>query len=113
MSEHTEIQQLEIDFKKDILKINGKEVKNKSILVSLPGPEGWERKKIFNHNLTTGNPGECEILEITYKKDSTRRAIKKTNIDERIEEQNKEIFRWLMIFFVSFITAIMTVIVFS
>ena len=68
MSEYEEIQQLEIDFKKDILKINGKEVKNKSILVSLPGPEGWKRKKIFNHNLTTGTPGGCEILEITYRK---------------------------------------------
>ncbi len=71
MSEYTEIQQLEIDYKKDILKINGEEIKNKRVLVSLPGPEGWERKKIFNHNLTTGNPGECEILEITFKKGKT------------------------------------------
>ena len=92
MSEHTEIQQLEIDFKKDILKINGKEVKNKRVLVSLPGPEGWERKKIFNHNLTTGNPGECEILEITYKKDLTRRAIKKQILMNEQKSRTKKYF---------------------
>ena len=34
------IRSLEIDFDKEILKINGQEVKERIVIVSLPGPEG-------------------------------------------------------------------------
>lgn len=42
-----EIRSIRIDFGKDILKINGKKVK-KSVIVTLPGPDGWPIQKMFN-----------------------------------------------------------------
>lgn len=42
-----EIRSIRIDFDKDILEINGKKVE-KSVIVTLPGPDGWPIQKIFN-----------------------------------------------------------------
>ncbi|WP_270427576.1 hypothetical protein [Blautia massiliensis (ex Durand et al. 2017)] len=45
-----EIRSIRIDFDKDILKINGKKVK-KSVIVTLPGPDGWPIQKMFNSEI--------------------------------------------------------------
>ena len=42
------IRSLEIDLDKEILKINGQKVTDESIIVALPGPEGYKYKKAFN-----------------------------------------------------------------
>lgn len=42
-----EIRSIKIDFDKDILEVNGKKVK-KSVIVTLPGPDGWPIQKMFN-----------------------------------------------------------------
>lgn len=42
-----EIRSIKIDFDKDILKVNGKKVE-KSVIVTLPGPDGWPIQKMFN-----------------------------------------------------------------
>ena len=41
------IRSLEIDFDRDVLKVNGKEVTEQT-LVYLPGPNGWELSRLFN-----------------------------------------------------------------
>ena len=41
------IRSLEIDFDRDVLKVNGKEVAEQT-LVYLPGPNGWELSRLFN-----------------------------------------------------------------
>ncbi|MDE7423915.1 MAG: hypothetical protein K2N51_09510 [Lachnospiraceae bacterium] len=41
------INQIEIDFEKEILVINGKEVKE-PVIVSMPLDSEWQRRKIFN-----------------------------------------------------------------
>ena len=49
MNLSTGIRSLEIDFDKEILKINGDEVTDEIIIVALPGPEeGYKYKKAFN-----------------------------------------------------------------
>lgn len=61
-----EIRKLEIDLNTGILKINGKELTEKPILVTLPGPEGWPLAKFFNSEKATGNPEERAELLVTY-----------------------------------------------
>lgn len=41
------IRSLEVDFDRDVLKVNGKEVTEQT-LVYLPGPNGWELSRLFN-----------------------------------------------------------------
>ena len=41
------IRSLEVDFDRDVLKVNGKEA-TEQILVYLPGPNGWELSRLFN-----------------------------------------------------------------
>lgn len=67
-----EIRKLEIDFDRDILKINGEPVTGKPVKVNLPGPFGWPFRKLFNAELATGNPEECDRLEVIYKKPSNK-----------------------------------------
>lgn len=42
-----EIRSIRIDFDKDTLEINGKKVE-KSVIVTLPGPDEWPIQKMFN-----------------------------------------------------------------
>lgn len=63
-----DIKQLKIDFNNNILEINGKTVKDRPVLVSLPGPDGWKYKKIFNPSSASGNQKECEKLDVIYRK---------------------------------------------
>lgn len=56
------IRSLEIDFDKEILKINGQEVKERIVIVSLPGPEGYKyhhlsafQPHIIPYQVITGN----------------------------------------------------------
>lgn len=42
-----EIRSLEVDIDNGILKINGEEVKD-AIIVTLPGPDGWPLRRLFN-----------------------------------------------------------------
>lgn len=62
-----EIRQLEIDFDNDILKINGTQIKDRPVQVSLPGPDGWELKKVFNHRFTDNGTKECDLLNVIYE----------------------------------------------
>lgn len=61
-----EIRTLQIDFDKGILEVNGELIKNKPIIVTLPGPDGWRLRKLYNPQLATGNPKECDIIDVTY-----------------------------------------------
>lgn len=61
-----EIRNVEIDFDREILKINNKQITDRPVIVELPGPEGWELKKVYNPELATGNSKECDIIKITY-----------------------------------------------
>lgn len=62
-----EIRQLEIDFDKRILKINGKAFLEKPIVVTLPGPEGWPLAMLVNAEEATGNPEDCAELTVCLK----------------------------------------------
>ncbi len=55
-----EIRSLEVDIDKEILRINGKEVKEK-VLVTLPGPEGWPLQRIYNPEQV----GECKKIDVS------------------------------------------------
>lgn len=59
-----EIRKLEIDLDNDILKINDESRTEKPILVTLPGPDGWPLKKLFNSELASGNPEEHDQLTV-------------------------------------------------
>lgn len=61
-----EIRSLEIDIDKNLLKINGEEIKETPIIASLPGPDGWKLKKVFNHDKHFSKE-ECDKLKITYQ----------------------------------------------
>ena len=56
----TEIRSLEVDIDKEILKINGKKVKEK-VLVTLPGPEGWPLQRMYNPEQV----GECKKIDVS------------------------------------------------
>lgn len=60
-----EIRSLEIDIDKNILKINGKEIKETPILAILPGPDDWKLKKVFNSK-PSDLKENCDKLEINY-----------------------------------------------
>lgn len=59
-----EVKTLEIDFTKDILKVNGVNIVDRPVIVTLPGIDGWKKRKLFNAELATGNPEECDLLEV-------------------------------------------------
>ncbi len=60
------IRSLEVDLDKGILMINRKNV-TEPVMTTLPGPDGWPLCKLFNANLETGHPEECDKLEINYE----------------------------------------------
>ena len=60
-----EIRALEIDFDKQVLKINGEPV-TKPVLVTLPGEEGWPLRLLFNHECRYVLKGEYDELEVIY-----------------------------------------------
>lgn len=63
-----EIRNLEVDFDRGILRINGKEIKESPIIVTLPGPEdSFPYQKLFNPELVTGRKEECDRLTVTYE----------------------------------------------
>ncbi len=59
-----EIRAIEIDFDKNILKINGADILNLPIIVTLPGSDGWPLKKLFNPELASGKQEECGKIEV-------------------------------------------------
>lgn len=61
-----EIRSIEIDFDKNVLKINGEYFTDRPVIATLPGSDGWDLKKLFNPRLSTGSPEECDKLEISY-----------------------------------------------
>lgn len=66
-----EIRSLEIDFDREILRINGKEVKGYPVIVILPGSEeSFPYGKVFNNELATGRKEELDRLTVTYEKAS-------------------------------------------
>lgn len=65
----TEIRSLKIDLDKDVLEINGKQIKDQSVIVVLPGPEGWPLSKLFNARSTVENLKEHDVLKVTYEVD--------------------------------------------
>lgn len=60
-----EIRALEIDFDRQVLKINGEPV-TKPVLVTLPGEEGWPLRLLFNHECQYVFKGKCDELEVIY-----------------------------------------------
>lgn len=60
-----EIRQLEVDFDKQLLKINGKIFFEKAIIVILPGPEGWPLSMLLNSEKLT--PEESLKLTVTFE----------------------------------------------
>lgn len=76
-----EINKFEVDINAGILKINGKDYKERPIVVTLPGPEGWPQAKLFNAEKATGIPGECAELTVSY--------VKKVEVKEMSEEQKR------------------------
>lgn len=67
-NEIEELKSLEIDFEKGILKVNGVQVADRPVIVTLPGTDGWKRRKIFNKELSSGNKEECDLLEVECTK---------------------------------------------
>lgn len=61
-----EIRRLEVDFDSGILKINGKDFTHEPIIVTLPGSEGWPLARLFNVELSTGDPKECIELSVSW-----------------------------------------------
>ncbi len=60
------IRSLEIDLDKNILKINGREIKDIPVIVTLPRSDGYHFAKLFNQELATGKKEECDKLEVNY-----------------------------------------------
>lgn len=66
-----EIKKLEVDFDKGILRVNGKELKESPVIVTLPGPEEcFPYRKLFNSELMNSHREECDRLTVTFKKAS-------------------------------------------
>lgn len=59
-----EIRQLEVDFDKHVLRINGKDFVEIPIVVTLPGPDNWQRSVLFNKE--SGTPEEHAMLHIVF-----------------------------------------------
>lgn len=56
------IRSLEIDFDRDVLKVNDKEVIEQT-LVYLPGPNGWELSRLFNPDPSVR--GAKSVIKVT------------------------------------------------
>lgn len=56
------IRSLEIDFDRDVLKVNDKEVTEQT-LVYLPGPNGWELSRLFNPDPSVR--GAKSVIKVT------------------------------------------------
>ncbi len=52
-----EIRQLEVDFDKQLLRINGNIYSEKAVIVTLPGPEGWPLSMLLNSKKLTPEGG--------------------------------------------------------
>ncbi len=65
-----EIQSIKIDFEENVLEINGKQITDRPVSVTLPGPDGWPLIKLFNARIVNGNPEECDKIKVEYKKAS-------------------------------------------
>lgn len=66
-SDSEQMNSLNVDLSKDELIINGKTVKDRPVIVTLPGPDGWPVCKLYNPKLATGKQEECDKLTVTYK----------------------------------------------
>jgi hypothetical protein len=62
----TDIQSLEINFTDGVLRINGADVKDRPVVVCVPGPDGWTNRKLFNPNLVSGGEETLDKLEVSY-----------------------------------------------
>ena len=71
-----EIRELEVDFDNDVLKINGENYMKRPIVVTLPGPDGWPLKKLFNHEKVNGIPEECDELIVILNKMEVKKCNK-------------------------------------
>lgn len=61
-----EIKKLEIDFDSDVLKINGREIKEIPVIVTLPGPENdFPFRKLFNCKMESEKK-VIDKLEVSY-----------------------------------------------
>lgn len=64
-----EIRKLEIDFDSDVLKINGQEIKEIPVIVTLPGPENdFPFRKLFNAKIESEKKEVIDKLEVSYTK---------------------------------------------
>lgn len=69
------IRSLEIDFDKDILKINREDIKDRPVVVALPGPEGWMLRKLFNPELEISGPEKCDRINVSYEPASSSKPL--------------------------------------
>lgn len=63
-----EIRAIKIDFRENILEINGEKIIDRPVSVTFPGPDGWPLIKLFNAHLATGRPEECDRIKVNYEK---------------------------------------------
>lgn len=64
-----EIRALEIDFDRNVLKVNGKMVKDRPVIVTLPGiQQTFPFSKLFNTEKFK-NKEECDRLEVINKQE--------------------------------------------
>lgn len=78
-----EIRSLEVDIDRGILKINGKEVEDPTI-VTLPGPDGWLLSRAFNtekRNQEEFNRIEVIAKNADFEKTSRSQREEKTFLD--------------------------------
>lgn len=61
-----EIRKLEVDYDKQVLKINGQGFAEAPVIVTLPGPDGWPMEMLINPEQATGNPKECNRLTVSF-----------------------------------------------
>ena len=66
INDSEQISSLDVDLSKDELIINGKAIKDRPVVVTLPGPDGWPVCKLYNPKLATGKQEECDKLTVTY-----------------------------------------------
>lgn len=70
------IRSLEVDFDRDVLKVNGKEVTEQT-LVYLPGPNGWELSRLFNPDPSVR--GAKSVIKVTANKMNGSRDAEEKN----------------------------------
>ncbi len=71
------IRSLEVDFDRDVLKVNGKVVTEQT-LVYLPGPDGWELSRLFNPD--PSSQAKSVIKVAAAKMSSSRDAEEKNEL---------------------------------